>query len=103
MKNMSWEHIRIDLPCLWSVLAFLPVYGSVQVPTSLAILAKIMGMFLNKDMLKAVLFVYCHYQTCCFEAIFTGLSLAMSVLYTITRIIKSFRLEEILKIIESSP
>lgn len=100
---MSWEHIRITLPCFCSVLAFLPVYGSVQVPTSLAIFAKNMGMFLSKDMLKAVLFVCCHYQTCCFEAIFSGLSLAVSMLYTITRIIESFRLGKILKVIESNP
>lgn len=100
---MSWEHIRIALPCFYFVLAFLPVYGSVQVPTSLAIFAKIMGMFLSKDVLKAVLFVYCHYQSCCFEAIFTGLSLAMSVLYTIMRIIESFRLEKIFRIVESNP
>lgn len=100
---MSWEHIRIALPCFCSVSAFLPVYGSVQVPTSLAIFAKIMGMFLSEDMLKAVLFLYCHYQTCCFKAIFTGLSLAMSVSYSIMRIIESFRLEKVLKIIESNP
>lgn len=96
---MSWEHIRIALPCFCSVSAFLPVYGSVQVPTSLAIFAKIMGMFLSKDMLKAVLFVYCHYQTCCFKAIFTGLS----VLHTIMKIIDSFRLEKVLQVIESNP
>lgn len=100
---MSWEHIRIALPCFCSVLAFLPMYSSVQVPTSLAIFAKLMGMFLSEDMLKAVLFVCCHYQTCCFKAISTGLSLAMSVLYTITRIVESFRLEKILKITESNP
>lgn len=45
---MSWEHIRIALPCFCSVLAFLPVCGSVQVPTSLAIFAKIMGMFFKQ-------------------------------------------------------
>lgn len=99
---MSWEHIRIALLCFWSALAFLPAYGSVQVPTSLAIFAKIMGMFLSKDMLKVVLFVCCHYQICCSEATFTGLSLTMSMLYTIKRIIESFRLQKILKIVEST-
>lgn len=83
---MSWEHIRIVLPCFWAVLGFLLVYS--VVPTSLAILTKNMGMFLNKGMLKAVLFVYCHFQTLYFEATFTCLFHAMSALYEIMRMRK---------------
>jgi len=83
---VSWEHIKIVLPCFWAVLVFLLVYS--VVPTSLAILAKNMGMFLNKDVLKAVLFVCCHFQTLYFKAAFTCLSHAMSTLYEMMRMRK---------------
>lgn len=84
---MSWEHIRIVLPCFWAGLGFLLVYS--VVPTSLAILSKNMGMFLNKSLLKAVLFVYCHFQTLYSEATFTCLSHAASTMYEIMRMRKS--------------
>lgn len=35
---MSWESIRIVLPCFWALLAFLLVYS--VVPTSLAVFKK---------------------------------------------------------------